>query len=148
MGSEPKIIAIDNDDYHALHVGKTSEGRQFFLTTPFDPGGRLGAGGEFVALYLFDSEGRLIEAVIDSFGPRESMNLEARDARYNDLLRGLGEVDYCRIEVAPFSVDRFNLQFGLIVREPEEEDDPVAVEVQPGNYMAFFEPWDSGEYDT
>jgi hypothetical protein len=23
-----------------------------------------------------------------------------------------------------------------------------AVEVQPGNYMAFFEPWDSGDYDT
>jgi len=23
-----------------------------------------------------------------------------------------------------------------------------AVELQPGNYMAFFEPWDSGDYDT
>ena len=23
-----------------------------------------------------------------------------------------------------------------------------AVEMMPGNYMAFFEPWDSGEYDT
>ncbi len=23
-----------------------------------------------------------------------------------------------------------------------------AVELQPGNYMAFFEPWESGDYDT
>jgi hypothetical protein len=36
----------------------------------------------------------------------------------------------------------------LIVREPEDEDDVFAVELLPGNYMAFFEPWDSGEYDT
>jgi len=39
-------------------------------------------------------------------------------------------------------------KFGLVLREPEEEADPWAVEMQPGNYMAFFEPWDSGEYDT
>ena len=37
---------------------------------------------------------------------------------------------------------------GLIVREPEDENDSWAVELLPGNYMAFFEPWDSGEYDT
>jgi hypothetical protein len=36
----------------------------------------------------------------------------------------------------------------LVPREPEDEDDPCVVEVQPGNYMAFFEPWDSGDYDT
>lgn len=46
------------------------------------------------------------------------------------------------------SVDRFGLQFGLIVREPENEQDVFAVELLPGNYMAFFEPWDSGDYDT
>jgi hypothetical protein len=28
------------------------------------------------------------------------------------------------------------------------QEDCCAVEVQPGNYMAFFEPWDSGDYDT
>jgi hypothetical protein len=31
---------------------------------------------------------------------------------------------------------------------PEDEDDEWAVEMQPGNYMAFYEPWDSGDYDT
>ena len=47
----PETIAIDPDDYHAEHVGRTADGRQFFLTTPFEPaiGGR--AGSEFVALH-------------------------------------------------------------------------------------------------
>jgi hypothetical protein len=45
-------------------------------------------------------------------------------------------------------VERFGTTFGLVLRQPEDEDDPWAVEVMPGNYMAFFEPWDSGDYDT
>jgi hypothetical protein len=42
--SLPKTIAINPDDYHARHVGRTADGRQFFLTTPFEPaiGGRVG----------------------------------------------------------------------------------------------------------
>ena len=51
-------------------------------------------------------------------------------------------------EVQPFEVKRFDTAFGLIPRPPEEDDDEWAVEMQPGNYMAFFEPWDSGDYDT
>jgi hypothetical protein len=35
-----------------------------------------------------------------------------------------------------------------VIRLPEEEDDTWAVEAQPGNYMCFFYPWDSGDYDT
>jgi hypothetical protein len=63
-------------------------------------------------------------------------------------LAELGEVSYDRIEVHPFEVERFGTTFGLVLREPEDEDDVWAVEVQPGNYMAFFEPFDSGDYDT
>jgi hypothetical protein len=67
---------------------------------------------------------------------------------YDSWLRELGKVSFERIEVAPFSIDRFGIKFGLILREPEDEDDVWAVELLPGNYMAFFEPWDSGDYDT
>ena len=31
----PTLIAINHDDYHAEHVGRMSDGRQFFLTMPF-----------------------------------------------------------------------------------------------------------------
>jgi hypothetical protein len=46
------------------------------------------------------------------------------------------------------ALDRFGTTFGLVVLAPDYEDDGYAVELHPGNYMAFFEPWDSGEYDT
>ena len=67
---------------------------------------------------------------------------------FEKRLTELGEVTFDRIEVKPFSLERFGLTFGLVLRVPEDEEDVWAVELLPGNYMAFFEPWDSGEYDT
>jgi len=148
MSEPPQLIAIDHDDYDAKHIGRLSDGRQFFLTTPFEPSGAKGPGAEFVAMFLFDPAGNLLEAKIDEFGPRSSMDEEARRKLLELRLSELGEMSFDRIEVKPFSVTRFGLEFGLIVREPEDEDDVFAVELLPGNYMAFFEPWDSGEYDT
>jgi hypothetical protein len=141
--SPPENIALDPDEYHAEFVGHTTDGRQFFLTTPFEPDGR-----EFIALYLFDSAGKLIEARIEDLGPRATLDHERRRGLRDEWLRGLGPVERDRIEVAPFAVEWFGLEFGLVPRAPEEADDPWTVEVQPGNYMAFFEPWDSGVYDT
>lgn len=149
MSSTPPIlVAIDADDYHAEHVGMTDDGRQFFLTTPFEPAINDGEGCEFVALYTFDRSGKLLAAEIDSFGPRKAMDVNERNRRYEDRLKSLGNVSPERIEVAPFALEMFGTTFGLVLRHPEEEGDPWAVEVQPGNYMAFFEPWDSGQYDT
>ena len=107
-----------------------------------------GPGAEFLALYLFDDAGKLLDAKIENLGPRATLD-EDRRVRLRDLwLAELGEVSYERVEVAPCSIKRFDIEFGLIVREPEDEEDVWAVEMQPGNYMAFFEPWDSGDYDT
>jgi hypothetical protein len=146
----PDLIAINRDDYHGKHVGRTADGRQFFLTIPFVPASTPGANGgnEFVALYLFDEAGKLLDAIIDEFGPRATLNEEQRRRMYEQRLQELGDVTFERIEVAPFAVERFGTTFGLVPREPEDEEDCSAVEVQPGNYMAFFEPWDSGDYDT
>ncbi|MEV4517400.1 hypothetical protein AB0K00_51655 [Dactylosporangium sp. NPDC049525] len=145
----PSRIAIDHDDYHAEHVGRTADGRQFFLTTPFEPAGADGTGGqEFIALYLFDEHGALLEARIDAFGPRAEVDDAAWRAAREARLRELGEVTFTRIEVAPFAVDRFGTTFGLILNPPEDDDDGWYVTVEPGDYMAFTEPWDSGDYDT
>jgi hypothetical protein len=144
----PEKIAIEHDDYHAKHVGWRTDGRQFILTTPFEPAIDSNPGGEFIALYIFDTDGKLMEATIDELGPRATIDNEKARKLYDQRLNELGEVRFSRIEVAPFSVKRFGTEFGLVVREPEDEEDVWAVEMQPGNYMAFFEPWDSGEYDT
>src|SRR5262249_12466767 len=68
--NKPKLIAIDHDEYHASHVGRTANGTQFFLTTPFVPAIEGSAGREFVAVYLFDARGRFHEARIDDLGTR------------------------------------------------------------------------------
>ncbi|MEO8589999.1 MAG: hypothetical protein ABI432_11550 [Flavobacteriales bacterium] len=143
----PEKIAINHDDHHAGHIGRTADGRQFFLTSPFVPAVG-GSGSEFVALYLFDATGNLLEALIDGFGPRATMDEEARTHMYARRLEELGPISFERIEVKPFAVERFGTTFGLIPRPPEEERDIWFVELEPGNYMAFSEPWDSGEYDT
>jgi hypothetical protein len=36
----------------------------------------------------------------------------------------------------------------LVTLRPEDKDNVWAVELQPGNFMCFFAPWDSGDYDT
>jgi hypothetical protein len=143
----PELIAIEHDGYAAKYVGRTEGGRQFILTTPFEPAMK-GPGAEFLALYLFDDAGKLIEAKIENLGPRATMDEDRRAQLRDQWLKELGDVSYERVEVAPFSVKNFGTEFGLIVREPEDEEDVLAVEMQPGNYMAFFEPWDSGDYDS
>jgi hypothetical protein len=147
--SKPELIAIDHDDHYASHIGSLPDGRQFFLTTPFVPAMDDDPGREFVALYMFDGQGRLIEAQIDDLGTRAT--LDERHARnvFEQRLAALGPIEYGRIEVQPFELERFGVTFGLLPFPPEdEEDDEWAVELHPGNYMAFYEPWDSGEYDT
>ncbi len=143
---KPDKIAINHDDYQAKHVGRTLDGLQFFLTTPFEAANASHKGCEYVALFLFDSEGNLKKYEIDRLGPRES--LEEKHEIYNSRLAQLGKIHFGRIEIKPFSVRKDGLEFGLILRESEDEQGSFVAEMLPGNYMAFFEPWDSGEYDT
>jgi len=99
MSERPARIAIDHDGYHAEHLGRLPDGRQFFLTTPFGPAGPGRSGGEYVALYVFDAKGDLLEAKIDAFGSRAAMNEEAHRKKYQDRLAELGGVSFERIEV-------------------------------------------------
>lgn len=145
----PTRIAINRDDYHAKHVGHTADGRQFFLTQPFDPG-TYGADDArvFVALYLFDRQGRFLHAEIDAFADRDQNDRAAIRAAYQRRLQQLGSVTFDRIEVEPFAVERFGTTFGLIIREPTSGDETWWVTAEPGDYMAFSAPWDCGLYDT
>ena len=143
------MIAIDHDDYHASHVGRLPDGRQFFLTTPFVPATGDKLGREFVALYLFEGNGSLLEARIDDLGSRAELDKQRARGVFEQRLTELGPIQYGRIEVQPFEIERFGTTFGLVARPPEDDDDDDwCVELRPGNYMAFHEPWDSGEYDT
>lgn len=148
MNTAPHLIALNHDEYHARHVGHTRDGLQFFLTAPF----RAARGGvpdcEYIVLYLFNADGSLQGARVDSLGPRASIDEEAARACYYQRLDDLGEVTFGRIEVAPFTFEQDGTVFGFELREPETPDDEWAVDLVPGHYMAFFAPWDSGDYDT
>lgn len=144
---KPRIVAIAHDEHHANHIGRLSDGRQFFLTTPFVPA-IGGAGCEFVALYLFDKRGRFLKAQIDNLGPRPKMDEQQARSLFERRLAQLGSVKHCRIRVQPFEVRRFGTIFGLVPRPLEDDEDGWCVAAQPGDYMAFFSPWNSGDYDT
>lgn len=139
----PKLITLDHDEYHAEYVGKTKDGRQFFLTTPFVPSKR-----EFIALFIFDEKGAFESAIIDDLGTRAKLDHDKRMKRRDELLASLGKVKYCRIKMAPFKVKRHGVTFGLIPRAPEEPGEDWCVTFEPGDFMCFWPPWTSGEYDT
>lgn len=136
----PEIISIEHDDYHASLIGRTADGRQFFVAPIFVPG-----GDEFVNLFLFDDEGNLLESRIENLGPRETFDIEKARALRGEWLAQLGELEYQDIRVKPFAVEQGGEMFGMI---PTKYEDYWVVEVLPGNVMAFTEPWDSGIYDT
>ncbi len=143
----PKLIAIDPDEHRAKHVGWTADRHQVFITTPFVPATPGDPGREFLAVFLFDDAGTLTEARIDDLGPRSKLDERRARELSDQRLADVGEVSVDRIEIAPFEIERFGVKFGLIAAPPEEDDHWV-VELHPGNYMAFYEPWDSGDYDT
>lgn len=144
----PALIAIDHDDYDAKRVGRINNGSQVFITTPFLPASGGEPGREFLAVYLFDAKGKLVEARIDDLGPRAEFKDDHAIHLLDQRLSEIGPIHYCRINVQPFAIERYGTVFGLVPRPLEDGDDGWLVEVQPGNYMAFHEPWDSGEYDT
>ena len=148
---KPRLVAINSDNYRARFVGKTRDKRQFFaVLCQTDDAPRQHA--EFRALYLFDARGKLLEARIEPATARSGEAGED-DAALEKMVSQLGEISFERIKIRPFAVNRFGLQFGLILQNPEptefaQNNDFLWFSLQPGDSMAFHAPFDSGEYDT
>ena len=151
----PSHIPINHDDYHAEFVGHTWDNRQFFLTNPFVPKLGNSPGREFLALYIFDADGNLLEAKIEDLGTRQTnefppgnkLDIHSNARLMRKWLTGLGDSSFGDIRIKPFRLERFGVEFGLIPQAPEEEDDDWSVIIEPGDCMAFYPPWD-GDYDT
>ena len=145
----PETILILHDDYHAEHIGITKDQKQFFLTTPFVPTTGDEVGCEFIALYYFDMKGKLLEAKIENLGPRKNLDENKAKAIYQNYLDELAGANFCDINISAFKIVKYDTEFGLIPIDDEfvEDENDISLEIQPGNYMAFYPPWD-GEYDT
>lgn len=96
---------------------------------------------------MFDINGVLLEAKIDDLGTRDDYDEHRAMLLLEERFEDLGEFSRGRIRVAPFRIERFGVEFGLIPRPPEDDDDHWWVIVEPGNYLAFYPPWD-GSYGT
>ena len=143
----PPRIPIALDDHHASRIGRLPDGRQFFVTTPFVPAQGGAPGRDFLAVFLFDAEGALLEARIDDLGPDGARDEAATHARRAARLGELGPLEPGDVALQPFRVERFGVTFGLIAHPPAYDGDGWWVEMHPGNYMAFHEPW-NGAYDS
>ncbi len=144
----PTLIAINHDNHHATHVGRTFDGKQFFVTTPFVPAIDGKIGQDYVALYLFNLEGSFLEAKIDALGTRSESTYKAAEQICARRIEEIGPVEYQRIEVQPFQIEHDGIIFGLVPYPPDEDSEDWWITAEPGDYIAFYEPWDSGEYDT
>jgi hypothetical protein len=140
---KPERLRLEPDQFHLRHAGRTNDGRQYWLTTAF-----VAYASDYLAFYLFDLQGRLLEAEIDDLGPRETGRFEedVEMKRFESLSEELG-LTVEAIEVAPFSIEQFGVQFGLIPRPDDDDPEVWYVEAHPGSYLSFYEPWD-GSYDT
>jgi hypothetical protein len=139
------------------YVGTTSDGRRFFITTPFcwAISKTEFAGRDYVALYLWSADGEFESASIDQVAHREpgsplpgnTLPAKAYEDGFRRMLDTLGAVTNCDIRVAPFAFELSGVTFGLVARAPKEDEEDWTVTAEPGNYMCWYPPWD-GEYDT
>ena len=146
----------EEDDYNpgrGRHVGECADGL-FWVTTPFVWSRNGAPGRDFVALYRWTKSGEFLSADIEELPPRTNAALPGNNAQEDFYQAGieralatLGEFTRCDIDVAPFVHVHDGIEFGLVARPPEEEDDTWAVNAMPGDYMCFWAPWDGG-YDT
>lgn len=158
----PEKLIIPHDDHHCKYVGIAESGEKFFITTPFTWEGQNEESKEFVACYIFDQAGDLKKAIIDHVGTRASiigkhnatilrgmtiMDNQTTDDLIQEHLASLGNFELKNISVAPFSIKKHDLEFGLIPIYPEDINDEGSVIILPGNYIAFYSPWD-GDYCT
>jgi hypothetical protein len=59
------------------------------------------------------------------------MDREKRSQLSDKWLSELSSIRFYRIEIVPFSAVQFGVEFGLVLGEPQEEDDKRHVTVQP-----------------
>lgn len=141
----PITISIRLDNYYASRIGKTESGHQFFNTDLFVPALGDNPGNEYLATFLFNMTGELVGSIVEEFGPRQQIDpkvlLEVKAKHLSDL----GSTMFCDIKVRPFVVEHFGQLMGLI---PHKSNEVWTVELLPGNFMSFREPWNSGDYDT
>ncbi len=141
----PTSFTIVPDDYHVPYAGTAEDGRRFFLSEElFD------ADRSYVGLFLWRADGAFDEVRVDEVDRPDGLPPgQAAPARADDLvttrLAELGDYTLEPIEVTPFTTEVDGVTFGW---EVTEYDGEFSINVAPGDFIAYYAPWDGIDYDT
>lgn len=141
----PDRITIRPDDYHVPYAGTAQDGKKFFLSDElFTP------ENSYVGLFLWNADGSFHSVRVSEVArPQGVPPGQASSAGADDLVEGrLGELGDYRLEpitVEPFIETINGVEFGWRYYVFEGS---ASINIEPGNFIAYYAPWDGFEYDT
>lgn len=141
----PERFTIVPDDYHVPFAGTAEDGRKFFLSQEL-----FSLDSAYVGLFLWKADGTFGEVRVDAVERPDGVPPgQAAAAGPDELvaarLAELGDYELEPIEVEPFTQKVDGVTFGW---QLEEYDGMYTIHIEPGNFIAYYAPWDGLEYDT
>ena len=141
----PSSFTIVPDDYDVPYAGTAEDGRKFFLSDELFHGDTA-----FVGLFLWHADGTFDEVRVSAVARPEDAPIgqavpapqEMVDAR----LLELGNYKLEPITVEPFVTKVDGVRFGWHVGR--YDDGTYYINIVPGDFIAYYAPWDGLEYDT
>ena len=151
MEHAPERFTIVPDDYHVPYAGTAEDGRKFFLSNElfsFDTSDKKGTA--YVGLFLWNADGTFDEVRVDKvtrpdgLPPGQAAPANAK-ALVDARLAELGDYVLEPIEVEPFTETVDGVEFGWKVGH---YDGTYDITIAPGDFIAYYAPWDGLDYDT
>ena len=145
LDQAPARFTIVPDDYHVPYAGTAEDGRKFFLSDElFDP------GSAYVGLFLWNADGTFDEVRVDKVArpaglPPGQAGHASADEIVASRLAELGKYVLEPIDVEPFAAELEGVTFGWVVTQFDGE---YSINIEPGNFIAYYAPWDGLGYDT
>jgi hypothetical protein len=145
MDQAPARFTIVPDDYHVPYAGTAEDGRKFFLSNElFD------ARSAYVGLFLWKADGTFDEVRVDKVArpaglPPGQAGPASADEFVASRLAELGEYVLEPIEIEPFAEEVEGVTFGWV---GSQFDGVYSINIEPGDFIAYYEPWDGLSYDT
>jgi hypothetical protein len=145
----PERFTIVPDDYHVPYAGTAGDGRKFFLSDELFASD--GDGSAYVGLFLWNADGTYDDVKVDiATRPAGLPDGQAGSAAAQDLvdarLEELGDYVLEPIEVEPFTATVNGVTFGWKVGQ--YDDGTYYINISPGDFISYYEPFDGLEYDT
>jgi hypothetical protein len=144
--TRPERFTIVPDDYHVPYAGTAEDGRKFFLSEEL-----FADDSAYVGVFLWKADGTFDEVRVDAVDRPEGLPPgQAGRAGAEDLVEArlaeLGDYVLEPIEVEPFTQDVDGVTFGWQV--DRYDDGTYSINITPGDFIAYYAPWDGLEYDT